>query len=480
MSMTTAEDVKSGRRKRHGISREVCSDLVAGLQVVIITGAAAIVTPMASLVMWPDGMLREANPIVLISASFLMSLIYVEALRQGGYFRFDQMIDAWGTSRGVLWRFALILLSFIAACYSLNITQLLSRGWLIGWAVTGSIGVVVARFVVARLLKKLSKAGGLLCRRLVFVGPQERTSFIAQRAVDTEASVEVLRSFDIDGLSDPSSVEFQALQSLVEDGMVDDIVVCPQEGADEHQRAALALDQLRRLPVHVSLGPNPLWLERGGRIDSVGDVPMFVVQRRPISGWDTFSKMIEDRVIALLLLIALSPVMVGCAIAVKLTSPGPALFIQRRQGMAGDIFPILKFRSMKVMEDGDDVKQATKDDDRITKVGAFIRKTSLDELPQLLNVLKGDMSLVGPRPHALKHDAYYSTLIKDYAARHRVKPGMTGWAQVNGFRGETTEPEMMEARLRYDLQYIENWSLWFDLRILVLTVKAVSKPENAY
>lgn len=132
------------------------------------------------------------------------------------------------------------------------------------------------------------------------------------------------------------------------------------------------------------------------------------------------------------------------------------------------------------MEDGDDVQQATKDDDRITRMGRILRATSLDELPQLFNVLKGDMSLVGPRPHALKHDAYYSSVIKDYAARHRVKPGMTGWAQVNGYRGETSEPGQMEARLRYDLSYIENWSFWFDMRILLLTVKAVVKPENAY
>lgn len=447
--------------------------------VLLVTGAGALATPFATLVVLPDGMVIEASPVVLVSASFLTGLIYVEALRQGGYFRFDQMLDPWGTLRGVVWRYGLIMLSFIAGCYSLGLTQLLSRGWLIAWGVIGVVLVIVSRFIIARILSRLSAAGGLLCRRLVFVGPADRSEIIAARATATEASVEHVRTFEPEGLTAPETPEFQALQKLVEDGMVDDIVVCPKGDSDDRTMNTL-LDQLRRLPVHVSLAPHPFWVERGGRMDAIGQVPTFVVQRRPISGWDTFTKILEDRIIGALLLLAFSPVMLVCAIAVKLDSRGPVFFVQRRQGMAGDVFPIIKFRSMRVMEDGDDVKQATKDDDRITRVGAFLRKTSLDELPQLINVVKGDMSLVGPRPHALKHDAYYSNLIKDYAARHRVKPGMTGWAQVNGYRGETNEPEKMEARLRYDLQYIENWSLWFDLRILVLTIRAVLKPENAY
>ncbi|NNU16589.1 undecaprenyl-phosphate glucose phosphotransferase [Parvularcula sp. ZS-1/3] len=479
MSLTTTDEMDEVRRKRRGISRDVCSDIVAAVVATLITAAGAAATPFATIVTLPDGFLQEPNTVVLMSAGFLTSLIYVEALRQGGYFRFDQMLDPWGTLRGVVWRFGLILLSFIAACYSLGLTQLLSRGWLIVWAVLSAILIIISRFIIARVLKRLSAAGGLLCRRLVFVGAPARTNTIAGKASMTEASVDIVRSFDPSGLQSPSTKEFMQLQKLVEDGMVDDIVVCPQ-GDDDDKSMANLLDQLRRLPVHVSLGPNPLWLQRGGRVDAIGDVPTYVVQRRPISGWDTFTKAVEDRVLGFLMLLALLPVMLICAIAVKLDSKGPVFFVQRRQGMAGDVFPIIKFRSMKVMEDGDDVQQATKDDDRITKVGGFLRKTSLDELPQLFNVLKGEMSLVGPRPHALKHDEYYSALIKDYAARHRVKPGMTGWAQVNGFRGETNEPEKMEQRLRYDLEYIENWSLWFDLRVLIKTVKAVAKPENAY
>ncbi|MCQ8184527.1 undecaprenyl-phosphate glucose phosphotransferase [Parvularcula maris] len=479
MSITATDDIQTGPRRRRGISRDVCADLAALLQIVIVTSAAVAATPFATLVTLPDGMVTEPRLIALCAVGFLTSLVYTEALRQGGYFRFDQLIDSWGTVRGVVWRFGLIMLSFVAACYSLGLTQFLSRGWLIAWALMGGGSVVVSRFVMARILRSLSKAGGLLCRRLVFVGNPSRTHFFSARAVSTETSVEIVRSYEPENLEAPDTPDFLGLQRMVEGGMVDDIIVCPR-GDDTDKSLAKLLDQLRQLPVHVSLGPHPLWVQRTGRTESIGKVPTYVVQRRPISGWDTFTKMLEDRILSFLMLLALSPVMLACAIAVRLDSKGPIFFVQRRQGMAGDIFPIMKFRSMRVMEDGDDVKQATKDDDRITKVGAFLRKTSLDELPQLINVLRGQMSLVGPRPHALKHDAYYSKLIKDYAARHRVKPGMTGWAQVNGFRGETNEPEKMEARLKCDLEYIENWSLWFDLRILVLTVKAVLKPENAY
>lgn len=481
MSTTARQKLtsESERKKRVGLSREVCADVVAGLLVVVITGAAFAATPFSTLIRMPDGMLVDTNPAVLISAGFLTALIFVEALRQGGYFGFDQLLDFWGTTRGVVWRFALIILSFIAAGYSLGLTQLLSRGWLLGWAAFSVVGIVGTKFIVAKALAKLSAHGGILCRRVVMVGTPNRTALVAKSAREGESGIEVVAHLPASTLRHHETADFLELKSLVDDGMVDDVIVCPQ-GDDDDRALSDLLDELRRLPVHVSLAPHPFWLTRGGRMDSVGTVPTYFVQRRPIEGWGILTKMIEDRVLGLLMLLALSPVMLLIAIAVKLDSAGPVLFVQQRQGIAGDVFPIMKFRSMRVMEDGDDVKQATADDDRITRVGRVLRRTSLDELPQLFNVIRGEMSLVGPRPHALKHDEFYSSIIKDYAARHRVKPGMTGWAQVNGYRGETEHPAKMEARLRYDLAYIENWSLWFDLRILILTVKAVLKPENAY
>lgn len=157
------------------------------------------------------------------------------------------------------------------------------------------------------------------------------------------------------------------------------------------------------------------------------------------------------------------------ALLIKLDSKGPVFFRQRRHGSNYKIIEVYKFRTMSVLEDGDTIRQASKDDKRVTRVGRYLRMTSLDELPQLLNVLAGNMSLVGPRPHALAHDDHYSELLEDYASRHRVKPGITGWAQINGFRGEITEPGLMEQRVRYDLEYIDNWSIWFDIKVLLLT-----------
>jgi Undecaprenyl-phosphate glucose phosphotransferase len=239
--------------------------------------------------------------------------------------------------------------------------------------------------------------------------------------------------------------------------------------------------RLSALPVHVALCPDTLWLERGSQqVTTIGAMPLLTVHRRPLEGWGGFVKTVEDKLLGGALFLFLLPVMLACAIAVRLSSPGPVFFIQNRQGFAGEMFPIVKFRTMLVLENGSVVKQATRDDDRITPVGRFLRRYSLDELPQLWNVLRGDMSLVGPRPHAVAHDEYYAGVISDYASRHKVKPGITGWAQVNGFRGETPEDGTMAERVRYDLAYIENWSLWFDLRIIAMTAMAVVFPKNAY
>ena len=206
---------------------------------------------------------------------------------------------------------------------------------------------------------------------------------------------------------------------------------------------------------------------------------MLSLYRRPLEGWGSILKTLEDRIGGLLLLLLASPLLLAVALCIKLQGRGPILFSQQRHGFNHSVFNIYKFRTMMVAEDGEKVKQATLDDPRITPLGKFLRRYSLDELPQLLNVVKGDMSLVGPRPHALAHNHQYARSVANYSGRHKVKPGITGWAQVNGCRGETSENEMMEERVHYDLQYIDNWSLFFDIKILVLTIKAVLFPKNA-
>lgn len=216
------------------------------------------------------------------------------------------------------------------------------------------------------------------------------------------------------------------------------------------------------------------------RFDNVAGMPIVAICESPFMGLNGVIKRISDIILSLLILSVIWPVLFMIAIAVKLTSAGPVFFKQRRYGENGDSVLVYKFRSMTVMEDGDQVVQATKNDQRLTPIGSFLRKSSLDELPQFINVLQGKMSIVGPRPHANAHNEQYRKLIKGYMIRHKVKPGITGWAQVNGFRGETDTLEKMQNRIKYDLDYLRNWSVWLDLKIIILTVAVIFRDRNAY
>ncbi|WP_322030761.1 undecaprenyl-phosphate glucose phosphotransferase [Paraburkholderia sp. J76] len=210
-------------------------------------------------------------------------------------------------------------------------------------------------------------------------------------------------------------------------------------------------------------------------------VPAINLVASPLPASAQFKKAVFDRVFAALALVSLTPILIGIAIAVKFSSPGPVLFKQRRKGADGRVFTIYKFRTMREHKEAPGtVSQATRDDPRVTRVGAFLRRTSLDELPQFYNVLRGEMSVVGPRPHALEHDDLYQSVVKGYIHRYRIKPGITGWAQVNGFRGETDRLEKMEMRVAHDLYYLGHWSFWLDMRIIAATIVHGLGGRNAY
>jgi len=215
-------------------------------------------------------------------------------------------------------------------------------------------------------------------------------------------------------------------------------------------------------------------------MDAIGGMPVLAVCETPFYGLNGLIKRISDIVLASSALVLILPVMIAIAMGIKLSSPGPVLFTQRRYGLDGREIIVYKFRTMTVLEDGAVVRQATRDDARVTPLGAFLRKYSLDELPQFVNVLQGRMSVVGPRPHAIAHNETYRKLIRGYMIRHKVKPGITGWAQVNGLRGETDTLEKMRARIEYDLEYLRSWSLQLDLQIVLKTILVVLRPQNAY
>lgn len=217
-----------------------------------------------------------------------------------------------------------------------------------------------------------------------------------------------------------------------------------------------------------------------GRLQDMNGVPVVGLLETPFTGTNRLVKRASDVVLASLILVLIAPLLVLIALGVKLSSPGPAIFKQRRNGLDGEEIIVYKFRSMRTQDNGAVVPQATKDDPRITPFGAFLRKSSLDELPQFVNVLQGRMSIVGPRPHAVAHNEQYRQLIKAYMVRHKVKPGITGWAQIHGHRGETDTIEKMQARVEYDLEYLRNWSLGLDLQIIARTIKLVFFDRNAY
>jgi putative colanic acid biosynthesis UDP-glucose lipid carrier transferase len=217
-----------------------------------------------------------------------------------------------------------------------------------------------------------------------------------------------------------------------------------------------------------------------GRLQDMNGVPVVGLLETPFTGTNRLVKRLSDLVLGSLILVLIAPLLLLIAIGVKLSSPGPVIFRQRRNGLDGEEIVVYKFRSMRTMDDGPVVRQATQGDPRVTPFGAFIRRTSLDELPQFVNVLQGRMSIVGPRPHAVAHNEQYRQMIKAYMVRHKVKPGITGWAQVNGHRGETDTLEKMQARVEYDLEYLRNWSLGLDLQIIARTVKLVFFDRNAF
>ena len=246
-------------------------------------------------------------------------------------------------------------------------------------------------------------------------------------------------------------------------------------------RILALLDSLRDTTASIYFAPDVFTFDLiQGRTSEIAGVPIVAVCETPFYGMAAVSKRTLDLVGATLALLLLTPLMIAIAIAVRLTSPGPALFRQRRYGLDGREITVYKFRSMTVMQDAEHVPQARRGDARITRLGAFLRRTSLDELPQLINVIQGRMSLVGPRPHAVSHNESYRGMIKGYMIRHKVKPGITGWAQVNGARGETETLEKMERRIDYDLEYLRNWTLRFDIFILARTLFVAFGQDDAY
>jgi len=367
-----------------------------------------------------------------------------------------------------------------------------SRVWLGSFYVLGLLALVAFRRGLFLLVRRWTREGRL-DRRTVVVGADARgESLIKSIAAQRDNDVHIVGVFD-DRNDDRAQASIAGWRKL---GTVEDLVEFARRTRIDlvifslpisaESRILQMLKKLWVLPVDIRLAAHSDKLRFRPRAYSyIGKVPVLDVADKPITDWDVVIKWLFDRVIGSLLLLAASPVMLMAAIAVKLDSRGPVLFKQKRYGFNNELIEVYKFRSMRVDQcDATASVLVAKGDPRVTRVGAFLRKTSIDELPQLFNVvIKGNLSLVGPRPHAIHAKAenrLYDEAVDGYFARHRVKPGITGWAQVNGWRGETDTHEKIQRRVEFDLEYIENWSVMFDLSILARTPIAVLNTKNVY
>ena len=350
------------------------------------------------------------------------------------------------------------------------------------WFVSTAVSLVCYRFALRLLLRVLRK-NGHNTRTVVIAGAGDLGNQLATRISASPSLGLIFKGFydDSETPKHPEQVRGN-LESLVEDcksGEIDRVYLALPMRAEE--RLKWLMKELADTTASVYLVPDIFTFNLlHSRSDVISGIPTISLYDSPLDGSNALIKRIEDIVIGSAILVLISPFLIAIAAAVKLTSKGPVIFKQNRYGIDGKPIKVWKFRSMKVMEDGGKVTQATKNDSRLTPIGGFIRRTSLDELPQFINVITGQMSIVGPRPHAVAHNEEYRKLIEGYMLRHKVKPGITGWAQVNGWRGETDTLDKMEKRIEYDLEYIRNWSLWFDIKIIIGTVFKGFINKNAY
>ena len=384
------------------------------------------------------------------------------------------------------WGSVLVALVVISAL--MKTTAVYSRLWFTLWAVSGFSGLFLYRRLLIVALREL-RSRGWNRKSIVIFGAGDLGKLVADRIRESDSvGFDLVAFFD-----DNPAFEGQeyggakiygsgnSVGTFVREKQVQEVWLALPLRAEK--RVKEVMYELRHSTALIRFVPDifSFRLLLGHAVTEVAGIPVVDINYSPISGLNWLIKEAEDRILAAIILVLISPLLLVIAIALRLDSKGPVLFKQRRHGWDGKIINVYKFRSMVIHEEEDgQLTQATRNDARVTRIGAFLRRTSLDELPQFYNVLQGRMSIVGPRPHAMAHNEFYKDQVEHYFQRLKVKPGITGWAQVNGWRGETDTLEKMQKRVEYDLYYIQNWSLWFDLKIIALTVFRGFVHDRAY
>jgi Undecaprenyl-phosphate glucose phosphotransferase len=419
---------------------------------------------------------------VLAAIIFAVSNVFRGEYRLPNFFSFKpharRTIQLWNVTL-----ICLLMLGFMA-----RISVDYSRGWIVLFYFVTLAGLVVLRFVIVRVTALARAAGLISAQRICLIGTGVHIGAFIQHYEPWTLGLNVVGCRFLTPVPLTASAETRnavldrdlaeaaaSVRSLEPDAIY---LLLPWSSTEVIDRCA---ETFLALPVEIHLAPERI-LHKFDEVElaKVGPLASLQLTRLPLSRAEILQKRFFDLVCSALALVALTPLIVAVAILIKLDSPGPIFFVQRRYGFNQQPFRIIKFRTMRALEDGAVILQTTRDDPRLTRIGRWLRRWNIDEIPQLFNVLTGDMSLVGPRPHALSHDHDYERRISLYARRHNVKPGITGWAQINGYRGEIDTDDKIHKRVEHDLFYIDNWSLWLDLKIIARTVLSPAAYRNAY
>jgi Undecaprenyl-phosphate glucose phosphotransferase len=480
-AMASAATGNKARARRW--SRRVAADTVSLMDCAAVVAGSAV-----------PGLIYEGTSGIhvdwrlLIQAAICASIIAQLALRSWGQYDASRLHDFSLSLPSIAGSLALGLL----ATAGLGIPPALRAGheviWIATWF-TASFGLMLINRAAARIVLSRLTAAGYFDERVAVFGAGTIARRVHDHLSNPKLGVHFAGVFDDRSTSDRLDPDGLALAGRLEDLVdiarsqkIDKIIIAlPQTASARIESIAKKLEELP-VSVHIvtHLASDFVRSSKPLKVSAMGSVGLMDIKKKALSDWQPIVKRAEDIIVGSLLLLLSAPLFPIIAAAIRYESSGPVLFRQRRRGFNQQIIEIYKFRTMRVLEDGPHIKQATFGDDRVTRIGRILRRTSLDELPQLWNVLQGSMSLVGPRPHALAHDEQFSEMLEHYASRHQMKPGLTGLAQVRGFRGETSTPMSIESRVNADIAYIKNWSLGLDLLILAQTVWAVLTAKNAH
>ena len=491
IALATQDSVGQEAYWRHGFGRVRLSSEILAAAVASIDFCLVFIAAVTAFTFYFDIMNRSAGE----SGRYVWTALFAATLFVGGFerlggYRLKQLLRLdWQLTRvAMMWSTTLSLLLLVA--FLCKLSESYSRGWALAWFTVVPTILLTARGILHFGMTRWREDSNL-ARNIVIVGAgNEGRRLIAKLRESQDKSIAVRGVFDDRKSRIPRSIFGLHVLGTTDDLLrfarrvpVDEVIIALPLDAEERLKALFW--KLKGIATDLRLSIEPIaerFRVRG--MSYVGTVPVLEIADRPLKHWRAVAKWVEDKVLSALLMIFLGPLMAVTALLIKLDSRGSVFFVQERFGFNNDVIRVLKFRTMYIdRSDQSGAQRTVPNDPRVTRVGRVLRALSVDELPQLINVLRGDMSLVGPRPHAIAMKAggrLYVDAVEEYIHRHRVKPGITGWAQINGLRGEVNTIEKAHARVVHDLYYIEHWSIWFDLKILLKTVGILASRDNAY